>query len=139
MVRGLGLFRDHFAPFSDCYALIGGTACDLALSHAGLNFRSTRDLDIVLCTEEMSTDFAQAFWWFVAAGMYQSRHTDGSRRYHRFTAPGIDDFPQMIELFSRSPDTLAAASTGQLTPIPIDGPSPASQRFSWMATTTTGR
>ena len=36
MVKGLDLFRAHFRAFSDRYALIGGTACDLALTEAGL-------------------------------------------------------------------------------------------------------
>ena len=29
MVKGLALFRDWFAGFEDCYALIGGAACEL--------------------------------------------------------------------------------------------------------------
>ena len=49
MVKGLGLFKEHFRPYTDRYVLIGGTACDLAFEEAGLSFRATKDLDIVLC------------------------------------------------------------------------------------------
>ena len=44
MVRGLERFREHFADFVDRYLIIGGTACDLALTEAGLEFRATRDI-----------------------------------------------------------------------------------------------
>jgi len=36
MVRGLDIFADHFSDFKDSYALIGGAACFLLLSDAGL-------------------------------------------------------------------------------------------------------
>jgi len=32
MVKGLEIFRNHFADFSGSYVLIGGTACDLAFA-----------------------------------------------------------------------------------------------------------
>ena len=49
MVIGIDKFRDHFAGYEDQYALIGGAACDLIFTDAGLEFRSTKDLDVVLC------------------------------------------------------------------------------------------
>jgi hypothetical protein len=48
MVRGMEVFREHFADFADCYVLIGGAACDLLMEEAGLLFRVTKDLDIVM-------------------------------------------------------------------------------------------
>ena len=44
MIKGLGKFREHFAGFEDCYALIGGAACDLVMSSAGVPFRATKVL-----------------------------------------------------------------------------------------------
>jgi hypothetical protein len=32
MVRGLEIFRSHFRDYADRYMLIGGAACDLAIS-----------------------------------------------------------------------------------------------------------
>ena len=46
MVRGLDVFREHFAAHAGQFVLIGGTAATLAMESAGLEFRATRDLDI---------------------------------------------------------------------------------------------
>lgn len=51
MVRGLDVFRDFFAGSADQFVLIGGTAATLAMERAGLTFRATKDLDIVLHVE----------------------------------------------------------------------------------------
>ena len=52
MVRGLDKFREHFAGFGDRYVLIGA-ASYLVMNEAGVEFRATKDLDIVLCTESL--------------------------------------------------------------------------------------
>lgn len=50
MVKGLEKFKDYFSEFSEQYVLIGGAACDLAMSDAGMEFRGTKDLDIsIMC------------------------------------------------------------------------------------------
>ena len=49
MVKGLGVFRNHFRDLTDQFVLIGGAACDIAMENVGLTFRVTKDLDIVLC------------------------------------------------------------------------------------------
>jgi len=121
VVRGLELFRDHFRAFSDQYVLIGGTACDLALTEAGLAFRATKDLDIVLCVEALDADFARAFWAFVKAGGYELHETAaGEKKFYRFRKPQRPEYPEVLELFSRVPDALQAAEESQLTPIPFD-------------------
>ena len=48
MVKGLDVFREFFAGHESQFVLIGGTAATLAMEGAGLNFRATKDLDIVL-------------------------------------------------------------------------------------------
>ena len=62
MVKGLDLFRKFFASYSSQYVLIGGTAASLAMEEAGLEFRSTKDLDIVLYMEALNPEFGRAFW-----------------------------------------------------------------------------
>ena len=47
MVKGMNQFKAHFAGFADRYVLIGGAACYLAMEEAGLEFRVTKDLDMV--------------------------------------------------------------------------------------------
>ena len=45
MVKGLDVFRKFFATHAGEYVLIGGTAASLAMEEAGLEFRSTKDLE----------------------------------------------------------------------------------------------
>jgi hypothetical protein len=71
MVKGLEVFREHFRNFADRYVLIGGAACDIAMTGAGLPFRATKDLDIVLYVEALDAAFVRAFWEFVRAGGYE--------------------------------------------------------------------
>jgi formylmethanofuran dehydrogenase subunit E len=71
MVKGLDLFRQHFADYADQYVLIGGTAATLAMEDAGLDFRATKDLDIVLHVEALNAAFGATFWTFVEQGRYE--------------------------------------------------------------------
>jgi hypothetical protein len=121
MVKGMKRFREHFAGFEDRYALIGGAACDLAMENAGLNFRATKDLDIVLCIEALDATFVTMFWDFVKKGGYQNRQqSTGKKLFYRFFDPEDESFPWMLELFSRAPDALALIGEPRLTPIPVD-------------------
>lgn len=120
MVKGLETFRAHFADFADRYLIIGGTACDLALREAGLTFRATRDIDMVLCLEAVDAGFGRALWAFVRAGGYGSLEAPpDERRFYRFSKPRVDGYPAMLELFSRIPDLLRVEAASHLTPLPI--------------------
>lgn len=119
MVKGLEVFRDRFRDFSDSYILIGGSACSLAMDEVGQDFRATKDLDIVLCVEALTTEFFHAFWTFIEEGRYTHRQKSSDRNIlYRFFNPENDSFPYMIELFSRMPDISGFEVTGTLTPIP---------------------
>lgn len=73
MVRGQDIFREYFKDFQKSYVLIGGVACYLTMDEAGLDFRATKDLDIVLCAEALDAAFITRFWSFVKAGGYQNQ------------------------------------------------------------------
>lgn len=119
MVRGLDFFREHFAAFKDRYVLIGGTASYLVLEEAGIEFRATKDLDIVLCIAAFDREFAQAFWKFIEGGGYaQQERSDGQKVFYRFMKPADARFPAMLELFSRAPDNIRLDAPAALTPIP---------------------
>lgn len=121
MVKGLNVFRNHFRDYSNRYILIGGTACDLAMEEAGLTFRATKDLDIVLCIEALDREFVEAFWNFIRIGEYQIQEkASGKKQYYRFTKPVNETFPYMLESFSRKPDALFLADESHLTPIPVE-------------------
>jgi len=122
MVRGLDIFRSWFRGYADQYILIGGTAATLAMEEAGLEFRATKDLDIVLHVEALTPEFGMAFWKFVEAGGYAIREISdtGKPVFYRFQKPTDLHFPAMVELFARAPDGLVPAQGSRLTPIPLD-------------------
>ena len=121
MVRGLDVFRKHFTGFEDRFVLIGGVACDLAMEQAGLEFRATKDFDIVLCIEALDAEFVNRFWDFIEAGGYQQREkSDGKQEYYRFIKPAESTYPEMLELFSRTPLEFDIPESSHLTPIPVD-------------------
>lgn len=121
MVKGIDQFRFHFEGFNDRYVLIGGAACYLAMEQAGLDFRVTKDLDIVLCVEALDVEFISMFWDFIKKGGYHNRQrSTGKKLYYRFYDPEDATFPWMLELFSRIPDALNLQDNAHLTPIPIN-------------------
>ena len=122
MVRGLDFFREYFAGHIDQFVLIGGTAATLAMEEAGLEFRATKDLDIVLHVEALRPEFSEAFWNFIEAGRYEIRQASdtGKPVFYRFQKPADERFPAMLELFCRAPDGIKLAEGSHLTPIPID-------------------
>lgn len=122
MVKGLPIFRKHFADYQNHFVLIGGSACDIQMEAAGLDFRATKDLDLVLCVEALDEDFVVAFWQFVQAGGYQQREkSDGKKEFYRFVKPTNEEYPAQLELFSRALDNLSRADDVHLTPIPTEG------------------
>lgn len=120
MVVGLDRWRIHFADYVDRHVLVGGVACDRLMDEAGLAFRLTKDLDVVLLVELLDASFADAFWAFIEAGGYEGRERADGGKLYRFQLPAAGDYPQMIELFARAPDGFDLAPGSQLTPLPID-------------------
>ena len=121
MVQGLEYFKEYLKGFEDRYTLIGGVACHLSMTDVGLDFRATKDLDIVLCAEALDKDFVQRFWNFVKEGEYEHQEkSTGGKQFYRFVKPKNKDFPFMLELFSRKPDDLLLEFDDGLTPIPIE-------------------
>jgi len=101
--------------------LIGGAACDIAMTGAGLQFRATKDLDIVLYVEAMDASFVRAFWEFVRIGGYEVQEkSTGEKQFYRFQKPTNANYPFMLELFSRQPDVLQVADGSHLTPLPVE-------------------
>jgi hypothetical protein len=120
-MRGLDVFQARFAAFGDSYALIGGAACHLIFEDAGLAFRATKDLDIVLCAQVVDAGFAQALWAFIQDGGYEIRQrADGKPTYYRFAKPANADFPYMLEIFARPPATLALTPDQTIIPVPVE-------------------
>lgn len=121
MVRGLDIFKKYFEHYPDNYVIIGGTACDIIIDEAGFVPRATKDIDLILVVEALTSDFVKQFWKFINDGKYQQREkSNDEREYYRFIKPENIDFPHQIELFSRTPDVIVLEGEAHLTPIPVD-------------------
>ena len=119
MVKGLDLFRRRFREFEGSFILIGGAACDEWFAAEGLEFRATRDLDIVLIIEVLAPKAVGALRSFIADGGYEVRQrTEGVPVLYRFAKPANKEFPFMLELFSRKPEGLNLEEGQEIVPIP---------------------
>ncbi len=120
MVRGLEKFHEYFRNYNGSYVIIGGTACDIAISDAGLRPRATKDIDIILIVEAIIPVFVWKFWEFVKEGGYEIKEKgDKDRKYYRFIKPSNVEYPYQIEIFSKNPDLLDLKEGTYLTPIPV--------------------
>lgn len=121
MVSGVESFRKWFAEHTDQYTIIGGTACDLLMSEDGLDFRATRDIDMVLIVESLTPEFGRRFWEYVKAAGYEHRNkSTGEPQFYRFSKPSSREYPYMIELFSGRVDAIELPEDAVLTPLPLD-------------------
>ena len=59
MAKGLDTFQKYFADYEEQYVLIGGAACDILFESNEVNFRATRDLDMVLIVEALTPEFGE--------------------------------------------------------------------------------
>lgn len=120
-MKGLDIFKKYFEGLAHQYVLIGGAACEIIMDEVGLDFRATKDLDLVILVEVLDASFGKRFWTFVEAGGYQQRErSGGGREFYRFQKPANPDFPVMLELFARAPDSIPPAEGSTLTPLPVD-------------------
>lgn len=119
MVKGMETFIEKFKEYTDCYTIIGGAACDILMSEQNLDFRATKDIDIIIIMEEKSKEFAKLFWAFIHEGGYKCGWKNSQEpHYYRFTDPN-PGYPVQIELFSKNPEYHLSAET-TIIPIHID-------------------
>ncbi len=119
MVKVLDTFRKYFEGYENQYVLIGGAACDIVFESNDTSFRATRDLDMLLIVEALTSEFGERFWKFIQDGRYRNKATNGEKpQFYRFDKPENELFPKMMELFCRS-DFELREMTG-VTPIYID-------------------
>lgn len=121
MIRGLERFREHFAGYKKSFVLIGGVACHEWLSTQELEFRATKDVDMVLIVEALDAGFVKHFWEFIEAGKYQGRFkAEDGRQLYRFDKPQDENYPTMIETFSRKPDNINLGEGQHIIPIKLE-------------------
>ena len=118
MVKGLKVFGKYFSDFKDQYVIIGGAACDIHIQSAELTPRATKDIDMILIIEALSSEFVKRFWDFIVDGKYERKENGEERKYYRFVKPANTEFPVQVELFARNPDLLDLDERVHLTPVP---------------------
>ncbi|MGF6990117.1 hypothetical protein M2150_001369 [Lachnospiraceae bacterium PM6-15] len=121
MVTGIESFKEWFREFDNQYVIIGGTACDILMAEEGLDFRATKDVDLVLIVETLSAEFGKVFWEYVKEAKYQHYNkSSGEPQFYRFSHPVSKQYPAMIELFTRRQDAIVLPEDAILTPLPMD-------------------
>ena len=87
MIKGLDHFTDHFAGNANDFVVIGGVAAHEIMGTAGLEFRATKDIDLVIIARPAAA-FCQKLVSYIEAGQYEVRQSkEGSPGYYRFLKP----------------------------------------------------
>ena len=121
MVTGIDSFKEWFKGSEEQYAIISGTACDILMTEEGLDFRATKDIDLVLIIEAVDADFGKKFWEYVKqAGYEHCNKSSGVPQFYRFSHPISKQYPAMIELFTRKLNAIQLPEGVVLTPLPMD-------------------
>lgn len=96
--QGLDRFIKEFSVYKDAFVIIGGLASSLNMARFNLEFRVTKDFDLVVVVKEGNEPFFYALRAFLKEGAY-SYGKKGN--YYRFTNPKDSCYPFMIEILSR--------------------------------------
>lgn len=103
MVRPYGFdhFYHAFSNFKDQYVIIGGGAASIFMEDQLLNFRATKDVDLVILIQ--SKEFNKEIIDYVKNGQYQEQGATANQpKYYRFTKPKESNYPKVIEIFARN-------------------------------------
>ena len=121
MVEGLDIFKEYFKEFTDSYVIIGGASCDYFLSDTGIGYRITKDLDIVILLEVIDEKFNSKLQSFITDGGYSNiRKSTRDKVFYRFNDPKKNEYPKMIELFSRKPSFLNIDKHQHIVPLSVE-------------------
>ncbi len=119
MVVGIDSFIEKFKDYEDCYTIIGGAACDILMTEADIDFRATKDIDMIVIMEARYKEFTKILWDYILEGGYRFGWKNSDEvHFYRFTEPK-PGYPSMIELFSKEPDYIKDVPSG-IVPLHID-------------------
>ncbi len=99
--HGFDHFCDYLKGLEKHYVIIGGGAASILMDDQGLEFRATKDVDLVVIAR--SKDLNTRVLAYVKDGGYNSKEaTEKLPRYYRFKNPTKAECPKMIEIFARN-------------------------------------
>lgn len=118
--RGVEHLQNYFKDLTDDYVLIGGGAATILMESHGLEFRATKDIDIVLLTNS-STKLNDRLIQYIQEGKYEIKETFPEKaRYFRFRKPENKKFPEIIEIFARNEHNIELKDGQYIIPIQND-------------------
>ncbi len=118
--RGLKHFTDFFNDFSNDYVIIGGGAASACLDDEKLEFRVTKDIDMVLFTNN-SPELNKKISEYVFLGKYEvNEKTENTPRYYRFSNPEDKNFPEIVEIFAKADSEIELRKGQYIIPIQND-------------------
>lgn len=118
--RGLEHFSEFFKDYEDSYVIIGGGAAAAYLDDEGLEFRATKDIDMVLFTND-SNDLNKKISEYIELGKYETKErTDDSPRYYRFSKPENKAFPEIVEIFAKVDSDIELREGQYIIPVQND-------------------
>ncbi len=117
MIKGLNHFTEHFANSSEDFVVIGGVAAHAFMNSEGLDFRATKDIDLVIIARP-ATIFCQNLIAYIEAGRYEiQENRNGRPTLYRFRKPKDADYPAQIEIFCKRPEDLILRDNQRIVPI----------------------
>lgn len=120
MAYGLEKFKEKFQGYEDCYVIIGGMACKVLFNSFDLDFRSTKDLDVVIIICSKTSEFIKLFLEFINDGKYEAWVSkDNTKQYYRYINYDNKEYPKMIEIFCKDLD-YNLINDNNLTPLYFD-------------------
>lgn len=118
--RGLKHFTDYFSDFSSDYVIIGGGAASVCFDDEKLEFRATKDIDMVLFTNN-APDFNKKISEYIFLGKYGvNEKTENPPRYYRFSKPEDKNFPEIVEIFAKADSEIELRKGQYIIPIQND-------------------
>ncbi|MNK12074.1 hypothetical protein D3C87_301300 [compost metagenome] len=115
---------DHFCSYmiglEDQFVIIGGSAASVLMEEQELEFRPTKDIDLVILTNT-SGDLNARISAYIKAGEYSLREaTEGSPKYYRFSNPVGVEYPKIVEVFARNESEIILGDGQYIIPIAND-------------------
>lgn len=99
--HGFDHFCNYLNDLESLYVIIGGGAASILMEDEGLEFRATKDVDLVILSR--SDELNARILSYVKDGGYTTKEaTEGSPRYYRFREPSEKECPELIEVFARN-------------------------------------
>lgn len=117
--HGFDHFCEYLKGLESHYVIIGGGAASILMDDGGLDFRATKDVDLVVLSR--SRDLNDRIRAYIKDGGYKTKEsTENVPRYYRFRNPTDKDRPAVIEIFARNELGLELEAGQHIIPIKDD-------------------